>query len=567
DESYKLDVTSDAVHIHAATLFGAYHAFETLLQLAQPQASGFGFPAVRINDSPRFPWRGLLIDSGRHFMPYATVLRTLDGMAAVKLNVLHFHISEDQGFRFESKRFPKLTSMGSEGKFYTQDEIRMIVAYAAARGIRVVPEFDIPGHATSWMVGYPELGSAPGPYTVSHRFGVLDPAMDPTKESTYKFLDEFFGEVVTLFPDQYIHIGGDESNGKQWKANPAIVRFMKDHNLADTHALQAYFNKRVEAILTKHNRKMVGWDEILHPDLPADIVVQNWHGIETLTGAAKQGHLAIYSKPYYLDHMYSAAQMYSKDPIPADSGLTPEQAKRILGGEACSWSEMVTSETVDSRIWPRTAAVAERFWSAQNVTDTDDMYRRLGVESLRLDALGLQHISGPQRLLRQLDGSANPLALTTLAATLSPVEFGVRSHHQHPTTDIPFTNMVDAVVFDPPMQHDLETWVATYLHSGDPLVRHHLEELFQSWIAASASLETLTPQQERLRNMLPRIHELAQLGHIGLDAIKAHETHTALTPDKLKSTNATLTQIAKFDDSLTTFVVLAPLHALVNATK
>ena len=567
DESYSIDVTTSSVQIKAATIFGAYHAFETLLQLAQPQPNGFAFPAMHIDDSPRFPWRGLMIDTGRHFMPTAMILRTLDGMAAVKLNVLHFHLSEDQGFRLESKRFPKLTSMGSEGKFYTQDEIRRIVAYATARGIRVVPEFDIPGHSTSWMVGYPELGSSPGPYKVEHRFGVFDPAMDPTKESTYKFLDDFFAEIVTLFPDQYIHIGGDESNGKQWKSNAAIVRFMKQHQLADTNALQAYFNKRVEAILVKHGRKMVGWDEILHPDLPPDVVVQNWHGIDFLTSAAKQGHLAIYSQPYYLDHWTTAAQMYLKDPVPSDAGLTPEEAKRILGGEACMWAEMVTSETVDSRIWPRTAAVAERFWSPQNVRDTDDLYRRLAVESLRLDALGLQHISGPQRMLRQLANDPHPQALRTLADALSPPDFGARAHHQHLTTDLAFTNMVDAVVFDPPLQHDLALWVNTYLQSGDPIARRHLEDLFQSWITASASLAVLTPQQEKLQPLLPRIHEFAQLGHIGLDAIRAHETHVVVAAEQLKSLNTTLDQAAKLDDSLTMFVVIDPLRKLANTAN
>jgi len=517
DESYSIDVTTSSVQIKAATIFGAYHAFE--------------------------------------------------GMAAVKLNVLHFHLSEDQGFRLESKRFPKLTSMGSEGKFYTQDEIRRIVAYATARGIRVVPEFDIPGHSTSWMVGYPELGSSPGPYKVEHRFGVFDPAMDPTKESTYKFLDDFFAEIVTLFPDQYIHIGGDESNGKQWKSNAAIVRFMKQRQLADTNALQAYFNKRIEAILVKHGRKMVGWDEILHPDLPPDVVVQNWHGIDFLTSAAKQGHLAIYSQPYYLDHWTTAAQMYMKDPVPSDAGLTPEEAKRILGGEACMWAEMVTSETVDSRIWPRTAAVAERFWSPQNVRDTDDLYRRLAVESLRLDALGLQHISGPQRMLRQLANDPHPQALRTLADALSPPDFGARAHHQHLTTDLAFTNMVDAVVFDPPLQHDLALWVNTYLQSGDPIARRHLEDLFQSWITASASLAVLTPQQEKLQPLLPRIHEFAQLGHIGLDAIRAHETHVVVAAEQLKSLNTTLDQAAKLDDSLTMFVVIDPLRKLANTAN
>lgn len=254
DESYTLDSNSSSVRIHAKTIFGAIYAFETLLQLVQPQRDGFVIPAVHISDTPRFPWRGLLLDPGRHFLSVDQILRTLDGMAAVKLNVLHWHLTEDQGFRIESLRYPKLHQLGSEGQYYTQQQVREIVRYAAARGIRVVPEFDIPGHSTTWFIGYPELASQPGPYEVMHANKVHDAAMNPTKEETYRFLDNFFSEMTALFPDEFMHIGGDESNGKHWMANPEIVRFMKEHNLPDTQALQAYFNHRVQLLLKKYNR-------------------------------------------------------------------------------------------------------------------------------------------------------------------------------------------------------------------------------------------------------------------------------------------------------------------------
>ena len=179
-------------------------------------------PAISIDDSPRFPWRGLMIDVSRHFIPLDVLKRNLDGMAAVKLNVFHWHLSDNQGFRVESKKFPKLHELGSDGLYYTQDEVRDLIAYARERGIRVVPEFDMPGHSTAWFVGYPELASGPGPYEIERKWGVFDPAMDPTREETYKFLDEFIGEMARLFPDQFFHIGGDEVNGKQWDANPKI---------------------------------------------------------------------------------------------------------------------------------------------------------------------------------------------------------------------------------------------------------------------------------------------------------------------------------------------------------
>ncbi|MGD8540045.1 MAG: family 20 glycosylhydrolase, partial [Candidatus Aminicenantes bacterium] len=233
NETYTLEVTSARALLKAPTPLGVLHGIETFLQLVEVGTVGFYVPAVRIQDEPRFPWRGLLIDVCRHWMPIDVIKRNLDGMAAVKLNVLHWHLSEDQGFRVECKSFPKLHEMGSDGNYFTQDQIREIVEYARDRGIRVVPEFDMPGHTTSWLVGYPELASAPGPYAIERNWGVFDPCMDPTKEVLYEFLDVFIGEMAQLFPDDYFHIGGDEVNGKHWNANPNISAFKKKHGMKD----------------------------------------------------------------------------------------------------------------------------------------------------------------------------------------------------------------------------------------------------------------------------------------------------------------------------------------------
>src|SRR5262249_32966342 len=244
EESYSLSVGRSGAELTAATTLGAMRGLETFLQLVRITAQGFAVPAVTIHDQPRFAWRGLMLDSSRHFLPLHVIKRNLDGMAALKLNVFHWHLSDNQGFRVESKRFPKLQEMGSDELYYTQDEIREVVEYAYDRGIRVVPEFDMPGHSTAWFVGYPELASAPGPYAIERKWGVFDPAMDPTRESTYKFLDVFIGEMAKLFPDEFFHIGGDEVNGKQWDANPKIQQFMHSHGLKDNADLQAYFNRR-----------------------------------------------------------------------------------------------------------------------------------------------------------------------------------------------------------------------------------------------------------------------------------------------------------------------------------
>ena len=335
DESYSLEITPQSAHLHAATDVGAMRGLETVLQLLQSDGQSWWLPSVSIKDSPRFRWRGLMIDCSRHFEPVGVIERTLDGMAAVKMNVFHWHLSDDQGFRIESKIYPKLTEDGSDGMYYTQDEAREVVAYARSLGIRVVPEFDMPGHSTSWVVGYPELASGKGPFSIERHFGVFDPVMDPTRESTYIFLDKFIGEMADIFPDAYLHIGGDENNGVEWKHNPQIQAFMKAHSLKDTAALQNYFNQRLLEILTKHHKKMIGWDEIFTPGLPKDVMVQSWRGFDSLAAGAKQGYSGILSAGYYLDHMDSAATHYRVDPVPAKSDLTPEQAARILGGEAC----------------------------------------------------------------------------------------------------------------------------------------------------------------------------------------------------------------------------------------
>src|SRR5882724_443561 len=405
DESYSLDVTDKQASLKANTVVGAIRGLETFLQLIEGDQNGYFIPSVNIQDKPRFAWRGLLIDSCRHFQPVEVIKRELDGMAAVKMNVLHWHLTEDQGFRVEVRKYPKLHEMGSDGLYYTQEQIREVVAYATERGIRVVPEFDMPGHATSWLVGYPELGSGPGPYQIIRKWGIFDAALDPTRDEVYKFIDGFLGEMADLFPDAYLHIGGDESNGKQWKENARIQAFMKEKNIKDTEALQAYFTAKVQTIVAKHKKRMIGWDEIYSPEMPKNIVIQSWRGAESLAKAATNGYAGILSSGYYLDHMRPAAQHYAVDPIPANSTLTEQQKELILGGEACMWSEYISPETIDSRIWPRLGAIAERFWSPGTVTDVDDLYRRMAALSVQLEVFGLNNETTADRLMRNLSGS------------------------------------------------------------------------------------------------------------------------------------------------------------------
>jgi len=564
-ESYSLDITNAGVQLKSKTIFGAMHGFETLLQLVKPEGMGFVLPAVHIDDAPRFAWRGLMIDSGRHFMPKDVILRTLDGMAAVKLNVLHWHLSEDQGFRVESLKYPKLQGMGSNGQFYTQQQVREVVQYAAARGIRVVPEFDIPGHATSWLVGYPELASKDGPYAVQTTFGIHDAALDPTRESTYAFLDGFFTEMAGLFPDEFLHIGGDESNGKEWNGNPKIAAFMQQHNLKDSKALQAYFNLRVEAILKKHHRQMIGWDEVLHPDLPSGVVIHNWHGPEFVGNSVRQGHRVIYSQAFYLDHMTSSGDLYAADPLPPSLNLTPEEQKLVLGGEACMWSEHVTGFTIDSRIWPRMAAIAERMWSPASMRDIDDMYRRLAVESLRLDALGLTHISGPQRGLRMMAGSEHGAEeLAVLTSALQPVNFSERSHQQKTTALTPMDSLIDFTVPDPLSARRFALLVAAYLQSKDAATKEELAKIFHRWIDTGPSLDALAVDHPLVARVQVRREQLPQMGLLGLAALGYVDGKQAAPADWVHAQKALLAEAAKHTE-LVDFAVLKPLGSLVDA--
>jgi len=543
-ESYTLNVNSKRIELESASPYGILRGLETLLQLLIVEEDKRYIPAVEIVDSPRFPWRGLMIDVCRHWMPKEVILRNLDVMATVKLNVLHMHLSEDQGFRVESKVFPKLHELGSNGKYYTQEDIKEIVSHASDLGIRIVPEFDVPGHSKSWQIAYPELSSV----STSLEFGqgrgeLFSPPLDPTNEVVYEFLDKFFGEMALLFPDQYLHIGGDEVNPKFWNENPEVQQFMVENNMENAHDLQAYFNFRMNEIVNKHGKIMLGWEEILHDDLSDDVIIQSWKSHKSLFEGVQRGGTAILSAGYYLDHKLHAEKHYGVDPlvlpgavdiipdydqwkmydikielpgnamdgqlilfdrdpqnafgffaflddrnafkngkiqdgiitfdfstpvgelefsamIDEDSisgnlslgilkfaswgnrsggsdmegtempeieimkPLTEDEQRRIIGGEAAMWSEVVSNETIDSRIWPRTAAIAEKLWSpAELTTDVDDMYRRLEAISNLLSDEGSIHIKQYSNMLVRLAGKQAFQPLKDLVDVLEEVKY------------------------------------------------------------------------------------------------------------------------------------------------
>jgi len=567
DESYELTVTPARIELHCVTDLGGLHGLETLLQLLQADEKGFFFPALSIQDKPRFPWRGLMIDVCRHWLPMEVVKRNLDGMAAVKMNVLHLHLSEDQGFRVESKLYPKLHQLGSDGFYYTQAEIKTIIAYAGERGIRVYPEFDMPGHTTAWFVGHPELASAPGPYTIERRWGVFDPTMDPTKESTYKFLDRFLGEMAALFPDPYLHIGGDENNGKQWNANPAIQAFMKKNNLKDNHALQAYFNSRLLRILTKHGKRMVGWDEILHPSMPKNIVIHSWRGPDSLVQAARRGYQGILSNGYYIDLIQPASYHYLIDPVRPDAQLTPEEQARILGGEATSWAELVTPETVDSRIWPRTAVIAERLWSPASVRDLDDMYRRMEVISRQLEELNLTHIRNYEMMLRRLANQQETSALRVFTDVVEPLKLYKR-HSQGVTyySYSPYTRVVDAARPESMTARSFARKVEAFLTAPSGPEGGEILNQLALWQENHARLLQTMAKAPAIREMESLSRDLADLAAAGLQAAEAIQEGRKLGGE-WGAVQKEAIERAKKPRGQTELMVVEPIARLIQAAQ
>lgn len=343
-ESYSISVSAKKIVIKAAGETGILYALESLLQLTRQEEGVWVIPTLSMNDQPRYAWRGLMIDACRHWVPKEVILRNLEAMGTLKMNVFHWHLTESQAFRIESLLFPRLHTLGSNGDFYTQEEIREVLEYAADRGIRVVPEFDVPGHTAAWFVGHPELASGPGPYQLDTAMLGIQPAMDPTRDEVYEFLDLFLGEMAGLFPDKYLHIGGDEVVATQWNENPDIQKYMEEHGLEDPHALQAHFNKRLQKIVAGFGKIMTGWDEILHPDLPKEgIAVQTWRDHGSLWESARQGNKAILSAGYYLDHKQTAAFHYAVDPTVIPGAVDIEIDSANWKGWECTMSigEMV----------------------------------------------------------------------------------------------------------------------------------------------------------------------------------------------------------------------------------
>ena len=542
DESYQLEIQSNKITINANSDLGAMHALETLLQLLQNNSTSYYFPTVTISDSPRFTWRGLMIDAARHFQPVDVIKRNLDAMAAMKMNVFHWHLTDDQGWRIELKNHPKLTQLASDGNYYTQEEIKNIVKYAEERGIMVIPEIDVPGHGTAILTAYPEVGSKlnfdKNTYSLERNSGIFTPTLDPSNPKTYQLLSEIFDEVCPLFSGNYFHIGGDENEGKDWDSNPKIQEFKKKNNFANNHELQTYFTMQLIPMLKKHNKQLMGWEEIMTKNLSKDAIIHSWKGSnegiaagQSLVNAVKNGYKTVLSNGYYIDLMLSVENHYLNDPMPKNITLTAEEKARILGGEAPMWSELVTPTTIDSRIWPRTAAIAERLWSNENITDMASLRKRMSVISLQLEELGITHIRNKEVLLRNISNNQTNTALKDFSNICEPLKVYSRNNEgTEYKTYSPFTLFADACTPDAKDALGFDTAVNHYLKNKNSDNQILVTDYLKKWINVNTKLIELSSNAPLIQPLLPLSKSLNDLSQQLLLKIEKKQT---VNPSKL----------------------------------
>ncbi|MCD9033213.1 family 20 glycosylhydrolase [Luteimonas sp. Y-2-2-4F] len=458
DEGYRLRVGDDAVEVTARTAAGLQHGATTLWQLAGTgRTARVELPGVRIDDAPRFGWRGLMLDSARHFQSVDEIKRLLDAMALHKLNTFHWHLTDDQGWRIEIERYPRLTEVGgcripagdggvdpATGKpvpycgHYTQDQIREVVAYAAARHIAIVPEINMPGHAQAAVAAYPELGVTGEPLPVLNEWGV-NTTLFNVEERTFAFLENVLAEVVELFPGRYVHVGGDEAVKDQWEASPRVQARMRELGAADEAAMQSLFVGRMARFLEARGRRLIGWDEILDGGLPPEATVMSWRGIEGGIAAARMGHDVVMTpvSDLYLDYLQTDSpdeppgrpatntlqKIYAFEPVPA--ALTAQQAHHVLGVQANLWTEHVRSfERVQHHVFPRIAALSEIAWTPAARRDWAGFLDRLPAQLARYRATGIAYAQTPFQV--QADAREERAAGRVEVTLRNPLGYPVR---------------------------------------------------------------------------------------------------------------------------------------------
>lgn len=519
NESYTLSVDSLGVSIKAETSVGTLRAVETLLQLVKKQDSLWVIPALTITDEPRFVYRGLMLDPVRRFLSVDALKRNIRAMAGYKLNVLHLHLSDDQGWRMESKRYPSLHIMSSDGYYYTQNQLTDVVRYAEERGILIIPEFDIPGHSTALLVAKPGLASKEQSYGIERSMGIQKPVLNPAIEETYAFLSNLFKEVDSLFPGPYIHIGGDEVEFDHWVENASIDAFRAKMGLKDFNALERYFINRVADSISLTGKTIIGWEEIHGDGLQKGAVLQCWKSNSTAVSFANQGYKTIRSQGLYLDLLYPLSDYYNLDIIPKTLSLSKEQAANFLGAEACMWGEFTGERNVDFRVWPRMAMIAERLWSVEK-RDKRALASAVQKTTIALAEFGLNHIGSPYTVMCELAQSKNIAPLEELRGLVTPLK-GYERHLKFLSTVLsPLNEFADAADTDP---MDLELFykaLREFIIAGtnESNFEFVAQKLFE-WEAFYATNKTYFNSNPKLKELEPLAKNLSAAAKVANEAM------------------------------------------------
>jgi len=590
-EAYSLTLKAGQVHLVADGPAGVLYGLASLRQAVIDGQDGPHLALGTIQDAPRFVWRGIMIDVARHFMSLDSLKRQIDAMEQVKLNVLHLHLSDNEGFRVESRLYPKLHEVGSHGQYYSQAQIRELVAYGRDRGVRIVPEFDVPGHTLAILNAYPELAS--GPTAGANYISAMNSALNPTITETYAFVDGLFGEMAGLFPDPYFHVGGDEVTGEHWAKNPQIQAFMAAKGLKSKVELEGYFHDQLGAQLRRRGKIVIGWEEIGRVETGKDTVIQAWRGSGSIAKATALGHPVIVSAGYYLDLLEPAINAYRVDPQDAAaSGLNPEQAATVrkhpifgprlademvknpdlkltkaqkalvLGGEAALWSELVTDEIIDQRLWPRAAAVAERLWSPAEVRDEADLYRRLFIVQEGLRRSGLKDETHRAVMIANLapNGTDTVRGFLDLVAPLrnhahNHVLRGLLSFKAFPPQDL--KGLADIAAPDSLEVTRFDRAVDQLL-AGDVKSAKALREQLQTWKGSAEDFTSLAASNPNLAEASPIAADIQDLSQIGLEAVYAIETKSPASADWTERAHLALArQAAAEQQSATMFAGLS----------
>lgn len=631
DESYSLTISDSAIQLKASTSLGIIRGLTTLTQMVERDNEGTYIATGEIKDAPRYPWRGILVDVSRRFLHKEIILRNLDAMETVKLNVLHLHLANDQGIRIESKEYPRLHEVGSNGDYYTQEEIKEIVDYAADRGIRVMPEFDIPKHSTALAAAYPDIttGESTGPAT--WYFQEPYEAVDPSLDETYEFFDGLFAEMATLFPDEYVHIGGDETSGdalRSWEDTQHIKQFMVDNGINGTSELATYFNNRISELLNKHGKKMAGMHEILREGLENSPLIQDWLGPYHNIKAANEGLKSLSSTDFFLDWGRTAGYHYLKDPSkplitlepdpewyaweltigptvatlliysPHDNprgifnvnGMylplsnlqitessismmindfrpyagefdenmnivseipgvligshtlpdteapkvnfyydSPEAATNMVGSEACAWTELWTPVTFDSRVWPVTAAIAERFWSPwESTQDVEDMYKRLDIVTLELEKVGVKHRDYRAPIVKSIAGDMDTMPFENLIDVLCLGEGSFRLADVNTgdfilMTDTPLEYVHDATNPESILARKFKLQInALKEDASNETLLNEIKGYLELWYKNHEALLPMFEVSERAAEVKKHSENLARLSELALKSLEAH---------------------------------------------